>query len=56
MDVLIEAFGWLTDPENWQGPDGVPTRLLEHIELTVVSMVIACLIASPIALWLGLIG
>ncbi|MGH8824141.1 MAG: ABC transporter permease [Jiangellaceae bacterium] len=56
MDVLIDAFGWLADGENWRGPDGVPTRLLEHVELTVASVVIACLIAIPLALWLGHIG
>jgi osmoprotectant transport system permease protein len=56
MDVLIDAFGWLTDPENWRGPDGVATRLIEHLQLTVASVVIACVIAIPIALWLGHIG
>jgi len=56
MDVLIDAVGWLTDPVNWQGPDGVATRLVEHVQLTVVSVVIACVIAIPIALWLGHIG
>jgi len=56
MDVLIDAVGWLTDPENWRGPDGVATRLIEHVQLTVVSVVIACVIAIPIALWLGHIG
>lgn len=56
MDVLIDAFGWLADPANWQGPDGVATRLVEHLQLTVASVAIACLIAIPIALWLGHIG
>jgi len=56
MDILIDAVGWLTDPENWRGPDGVATRLIEHVQLTVVSVVIACVIAIPIALWLGHIG
>lgn len=56
MDVLIDAFGWLADPANWQGPDGVATRLVEHLQLTVASVAIACVIAIPIALWLGHIG
>jgi osmoprotectant transport system permease protein len=56
MDVLVDAVTWLTDPENWQGPDGVATRLIEHLQLTVTSVVIACVIAIPIALWLGHIG
>lgn len=56
MDVLVDAFGWLADPANWQGPDGVATRLVEHLQLTVASVAIACVIAIPIALWLGHIG
>lgn len=56
MDVLFDALGWLADPENWRGADGVATRLVEHVELTVASVAIACVIAIPIALWLGHIG
>lgn len=56
MDLLTEAIAWLTDGTNWQGPDGVPARLFEHLWLTIVTMVIACTAAIPVGLWLGHIG
>ncbi len=56
MELLTEAIAWLTDGANWQGPDGVPARLWEHVWLTIVVMAIACAVAIPIGLWLGHIG
>jgi osmoprotectant transport system permease protein len=51
-----EVIDWFADPANWQGPDGVPTRLAEHLLLTVTSMGIAMALALPLAFWLGHIG
>src|SRR5918994_1794038 len=56
MDVLVDAFGWLADGAHWTGPSGVLNRLLEHLWLTFVSVAIACVVAIPVALWLGHIG
>lgn len=56
MSWLTEVVDWLTDPAHWQGPAGVPTRLSEHLVLTVVSVGIACALALPVALWLGHLG
>ncbi len=56
MNLLFDAFGWLADPANWQGPDGVPARLVEHLWLTAASLAIACLVALPVGLWLGHLG
>jgi osmoprotectant transport system permease protein len=54
------AFGdvvaWLTDPENWQGPAGIPVRTWEHLVLSGGSLAVVCLVALPLALWLGHIG
>jgi osmoprotectant transport system permease protein len=47
---------WFADPENWQGPDGIPARLSEHLLLTVTSLAIAAVAALPLACWLGHIG
>jgi osmoprotectant transport system permease protein len=44
---------WFTYPGHWTGPDGVPTRLLEHLELSFASVGIAMLIALPIGLLIG---
>ena len=55
MDLLT-AVGWLTDPANWTGADGIPARLVEHISISAAAVVIACLIAIPIGLWIGHTG
>lgn len=56
MELLLDALRWLTDGANWQGPDGVPTRLFEHLWLTAASMAIACAVTIPLGLWLGHLG
>jgi osmoprotectant transport system permease protein len=56
MKALGDLVHWLTDPANWQGPHGIPVRLLEHIELSAISLIVALLIALPIALYLGHTG
>jgi osmoprotectant transport system permease protein len=54
------AFGdvvaWLTDPDNWQGPAGIPVRTWEHLVLSGASLAVVCAVALPLALWLGHIG
>ena len=44
---------WLNDPQNWQGANGLLTRIREHLLYTAVIMVIAVLIALPLGLWIG---
>ena len=56
MDLVREVIAWFGDPENWQGPGGVPARMLEHVGLTAASVGLACLVAIPLGLWLGHTG
>jgi osmoprotectant transport system permease protein len=44
---------WLADPAHWQGPDGVPTRLLEHVGYTLVAVCLAAVVALPLGLVIG---
>ena len=53
MGILSDGIEWLTDPANWEGTNGIPARLLEHLQISVVSMAIALAIALPMALVLG---
>ncbi len=48
-----EVVDWFADPINWTGPDGVPIRVWEHIQMSVFAMVIATAIAIPIAVYLA---
>jgi osmoprotectant transport system permease protein len=56
MNAFVDGIRWLFDPENWPGPDGIAARLTEQVWLTVATVVITCLIAIPIGLWLGHAG
>jgi len=53
MTVLDEALRFLNDPANWHGTDGIPYRTGEHLLLSLLGLLAACLIAIPLALWLG---
>jgi osmoprotectant transport system permease protein len=56
MDLLTATAQWLADPLHWQGPNGIPARLLEHLFLSGVSLGIAALVAVPLGLWIGHTG
>lgn len=56
MEAFIGVFGWFADPANWQGQNGVPARLLEHIALSGLAIGVALLIAFPIGLYIGHTG
>jgi osmoprotectant transport system permease protein len=56
MSALVALARWLADPVNWQGSHGIPIRVLEHIELSGLSVLAALVIAMPIALYLGHTG
>ncbi|MFD8686461.1 ABC transporter permease [Streptomyces sp. NPDC059651] len=56
MSTLSDAWSWLTTSAHWYGADGIWTRLVQHLVLTVVCLLISCLIALPIALVLGHLG
>jgi osmoprotectant transport system permease protein len=56
MTLLGDVARWFADPEHWQGPHGIPVRILEHLELSGLAVAVALLIAAPIALYLGHTG
>ncbi|MGH8867001.1 MAG: ABC transporter permease [Actinomycetes bacterium] len=56
MSWFTDVVDWLGDGSHWTGADGVPARFSEHLVLTGVSVGIACVIALPLALWLGHLG
>lgn len=56
MMFLIAVAQWLLDPAHWQGADGIPTRVGEHIALSGLSIFIAVLVALPIGVGFGHAG
>lgn len=53
IEFLGEVAAWFTDPVNWQGIDGIPNRLWEHLQITVLSTLTAAILAIPAAVVLA---
>lgn len=53
MGFVGEVLAWLTDPAHWTGPSGIPTRVAEHLAISLAALLIASLIALPIGLYAG---
>ncbi len=53
MDPITAAIRWLADPANWGGASGILVRLLEHIEVSALSLLVATLLALPAGLAIG---
>lgn len=56
MTLFEESINWMLDPANWVGPGGIPTRLLEHLIFTFVTLLIASAIAVPLGYLIGHTG
>ena len=50
---LGDTLTYLTSSHAWTGADGLWTRLAEHLWVSLLSMLIACALALPVAIWLG---
>ena len=44
---------WFTDPANWSGVDGVPNRMWEHLQMSLLAMLMAAILAIPAAVVLA---
>jgi osmoprotectant transport system permease protein len=53
MRFLGDVVRWFADPVHWHGVDGVPHRVLEHVELCALAMLVAVLLAVPAGVVLG---
>jgi osmoprotectant transport system permease protein len=53
VNLLQDAFVWLNDPLNWQGPKGIPHLTYEHLYISFFAVFFGALIAMPLAMGLG---
>jgi osmoprotectant transport system permease protein len=53
VGVIVDFLG---NGANWSGSDGIPTRVLEHLQYTFLALVFVCLIALPLGLYVGHTG
>jgi osmoprotectant transport system permease protein len=56
MNYLTFAWDWLKSPQQWQGSDSIPLRLVEHLGYSALSLLVAGLIALPLGLLIGHYG
>jgi osmoprotectant transport system permease protein len=53
MNVISEAFSFLTDPANWSGSAGIPVRLWEHVQISFYATALGAAVAFPLGLLIG---
>jgi osmoprotectant transport system permease protein len=56
VNLLGQLLDFLGEPAHWSGSRGIPTRLVEHLWYTGVSLAIAALIAFPVGSLIGHTG
>ncbi len=50
------VLSWFSDPANWTGPTGIPTRLIEHLQISLLAVAGATAIGLPVGLYIGHTG
>ena len=53
IDIVGDAFAFLTDGANWTGSAGIPTRLWEHVQMSLIATLLALVVALPVGLAIG---
>ncbi|GGZ92137.1 ABC transporter permease [Streptomyces bluensis] len=56
MNILHFVNAFFSDSARWHGYDGIPTRVAEHIEYSLLALVIAAAIGLPVGLVTGHTG
>jgi osmoprotectant transport system permease protein len=54
--MTAAVLDWFGRGDVWSGPDGIPTRLLEHLGYSSLSLLVAAAIALPVGLLVGHTG
>lgn len=51
-----KVLNWFATSTTWQGTNGIPNRVFQHIGYTLMSMAVSLVIALPIGIGLGHLG
>jgi osmoprotectant transport system permease protein len=54
--MIDDVLAWLTATSSWEGADGIPNRIGEHLLYTAITLAIALVIATPLGAWVGHTG
>ena len=53
---MSDVLDYLSDSTHWSGADGIPHRILEHVQYSFGALLIVLLIALPLGLYVGHTG
>jgi osmoprotectant transport system permease protein len=53
VGFLGDVVDWFSDGSHWSGNDGIVHRMSEHVQISIVSILAAALIALPIGFLIG---
>jgi osmoprotectant transport system permease protein len=53
MNFLGDVFDFLTSSDQWHGNESIPNLIGQHLQLTIVSVLVAAAVALPIGILLG---
>lgn len=56
MSILELTWNFLSSSDNWSGPAGIPTRIVEHLGYTGLSLAVAIVVAVPVGMYIGHTG
>lgn len=56
MNQIAAAFAWFLDPAHYMGANAIQVRVGEHVEYTLLTLLIASALALPIGLAIGHTG
>ncbi|HEY5358723.1 MAG TPA: ABC transporter permease [Streptosporangiaceae bacterium] len=56
MSFFSFAWNWLNSASQWQGANGIPIRVGQHLYYTGLALLVAALIALPIGVLIGHYG
>ena len=51
--LIGEVVRWFADPSHWRGEAGIPARMLEHVQISLLAVVLAAVVALPIGFVIG---
>jgi osmoprotectant transport system permease protein len=53
MGFFGDVFDYLTNHDQWHGNESIPNLAVQHVQLTIVSVLVAAIVALPIGILLG---
>jgi osmoprotectant transport system permease protein len=53
MSLLSQVVKWFADGSHWTGDAGVPHRMIQHVEVSILAVLAALIVAVPVGMLVG---